>query len=297
MIVGKNRRENFVTSSNETNEEGISSENHTSNNPHLWVGRLMYSAGIIGIIIVILVMIAVPFIANQVGASLETSLFTLAGGLDDLSATIVLANDSMDKATRVLRITAITLTDVNASLDEVVPFLDTVGTIVGETAPETIEATHDALVSAEAGAQAIDGVMRALSTVSFITGINYNPSTPLDDALVRSAASLEPLPDELRKIQDELSGFTSTVENIQPSLGLTASALEDLGESMGTIQSEIEEQADFLGSYASEVRGAGEGISSWVWILVVVVEVWLLWAVFGQITIIYVGGELKRKNS
>ena len=242
-------------------------------------------------------MIAVPFIGNQAGAKLETSLLALADGLDDLSTTIVIANDSMNKATKVLLITAITLTDVNASLDEVVPFLDTVGTIVGETAPETIEATHDALVSAETGAQAIDGVMRALSTVRFITGINYNPSTPLDDALVRSAASLEPLPDELRQIQDELSGFTSTVENIQPSLGLTASALEDLGESMETIQSEIEEQADFLGSSASEIRNAGDGISSWVWILVVVIEILLLWAIFGQITILYVGGELKRKNS
>lgn len=286
-----------MTSSNETNEEGSSSENQSSHNHHLWVGSVMYSAGIIGIIVVILVMISVPFIANQVGATLETSLLTLADGLDDLSTTIVIANDSMDNATKVLRSTAITLTDVNVSLDEVVPFLDTVGTIIGETAPETIEATHDALVSAETGAQAIDGVMRALSTVSFITGINYNPSTPLDDALVRSAASLEPLPDELRKIQDELSGFSSTVENIQPSLELTASALEDLGESMGTIQSEIEEQADFLGLSASEVRGAGEGISSWVWILVVVIEILLVWAIFGQITIVYVGGELKRKNS
>ncbi len=286
-----------MTSSNESNDEGISSENQSSHNPHLWVGRIMYSAGIIGIVVVLLVMVAVPFIGDQAGAKLETSLFALADGLDDLSTTIVIANDSMDKATKVLLSTAITLTDVNASLDEVVPFLDTVGTIVGETAPETIEATHDALVSAETGAKAIDGVMRALSTVSFITGMKYNPSVPLDDALVRSAASLEPLPDELRQIQDELSGFTSTVEDIQPSLGLTASALEDLGESMGTIQSEIEEQADFLGSSASEVRRAGEGISSWVWILVVVIEILLLWTIFGQITIIYVGGELKRKNS
>jgi methyl-accepting chemotaxis protein len=297
MIMRKNRRENNVTTSNESNEEGVSSENQSSHDPHLWVGRIMYSAGIIGIVVVILVMIAIPFIANQAGAKLETSLLTLADGLDDLSITIVIANDSMDNATKVLLSTAITLTDVNASLDEVVPFLDTVGTIVGETAPETIEATHDALVSAETGAKAIDGVMRALSTVSFITGLKYNPSTPLDDALVRSAASLEPLPDELRQIQDELTGFTSTVENIQPSLELTASALQDLGESMGTIQSEIEEQAVFLGSSASEIRGAGEGISSWVWILVVVIEVLLLWAIFGQITIIYVGGEFKRKNS
>ena len=286
-----------MTSSNESNEEAISSENQSSHNPHLWVGRIMYSAGIIGIVVVILVMIAVPFVANQAGATLETNLLVLADGLDDLSTTIVIANDSVDKATKVLLSTAITLTDVNASLDEVVPFLDTVGTIVGETAPETIEATHDALVSAETGAQAIDGVMKALSKVSFITGINYNPSTPLDDALVRSAASLEPLPDELRQIQDELGGFTSTVESIQPSLGLTASALEDLGESMGTIQSEIEDQADFLGTSASEVRRAGEGISSWVWILAVVIEILLLWAILGQITILYVGGELKRKNS
>ena len=286
-----------MTSSNGSNEEDKSSENQSSHNPHLWVGRIMYSAGIIGIVVVILVMIAVPFIGNQAGAKLETSLLALADGLDDLSTTIVIANDSMDKAAKVLLSTAITLTDVNASLDEVVPFLDTVGTIVGETSPETIEATHDALVSAETGAKAIDGVMRALSTVRFITGINYNPSTPLDDALVRSAASLEPLPDELRQIQDELSGFTSTIENIQPSLGLTAFALEDLGESMGTIQSEIEDQADFLGTSASEVRRAGEGISSWVWILVVVIEILLLWAILGQITILYVGGELKRKNS
>jgi methyl-accepting chemotaxis protein len=296
MIMGKNHRENSVTSSNESNEEGISSEIRSGHNPHLWVGRILYSAGIIGVIAVILVMIAAPFIANQAGATLETNLLALADGLDDLSTTIVIANDSMDKATKVLLSTAITLTDVNASLDEVVPFLDTVGTIVGETAPETIEATHDALVSAETGAKAIDGVMRALSTVSFITGMKYNPSVPLDDALVRSAASLEPLPDELRQIQDELSGFTSTVENIQPSLGLTATALEDLGESMGTIQTEIEEQADFLGSSASEIRSAGEGISSWIWILVVVIEILLLWAIFGQITILYVGGELKRNN-
>ncbi len=286
-----------MPSSNKPKDENISSEKNTSNNTHLWVGRVMYSAGIIGIIMVILAMIVVPFLAARVGATLETSLITLADGLDDLSATIVLANDSMDKATRVLLSTAITLADVNMSLDEVVPLLDTVGTIAGETAPETIEATYDALVSAESGARAIDGVMRALSKVSFITGIKYNPATPLNDAMVRSAASLEPLPDELRKIQDELSRFTSTVEDIQPSLGQTASALEDLGKSMGAVQSTLEEQADILESSASELRGAGEGISSWVWVLAVVIEILLLWAILGQITIMYVGGELKREGS
>ena len=88
-----------MTSSNESNEEAISSENQSSHNPHLWVGRIMYSAGIIGIVVVILVMIAVPFVANQAGATLETNLLVLADGLDDLSTTIVIANDSMDKAT------------------------------------------------------------------------------------------------------------------------------------------------------------------------------------------------------
>jgi len=286
-----------MTPTSESKGESISSKNQISQKRHLLVGRIMYSAGIIGVIALILVMISIPFIASQLGTTIETSLLTLADGLDDLSTTIVIANDSIDEATRVLHSTAITLTDVNVSLDEMVPFLNTVGTIAGETAPETIEATHDALVSAEAGAQAIDGVMRALSTVGFITGINYNPSTPLDEALVRSAASLEPLPDELRKIQAELIGFTSTVEDIQPSLDLTASALDELGENMVTIQSKIEEQAEPLGSYASEVRQAGEGISSWVWVLVVVIEILLLWAIFGQVTIMYVGGELKRKNS
>ena len=278
---------------NEKMNEGEQRESPPKRNYLTWLGQVMNFAGIIGVIAIVLLMIVLPFAADQVGNNLETGLVSLADGLENLSATAELINSSLGEVANALTNTASTLEDASRSLDEVIPLLNTVGTIAGETAPATIESTHEALLSAEAGAKAIDGVMRALSTVGFITGIQYNPAVPLDKALVQTAENLEPLPNELRQIQDELDSFVATVEHIQPGVELTAASLDDLSDSLFELQNNINGQIEALNLYQGELRQAAAGISTWVWIAAIMLEILLLWAIFGQVTVIYVGRKLR----
>ena len=281
---------------NERMNEVEQNESPPKRNYLAWLGQVMNFAGIIGVIAIVLLMIVLPFAADQVGKNLETGLVSLADGLENLSTTVVLINSSLGEVGNALTNTAATLEDASRSLDEVIPLLNTVGTIAGETAPATIESTHEALLSAEAGAKAIDGVMRALSTVSFITGIQYNPAVPLDEALVQTAENLEPLPEELRQIQGELDSFVATVEQIQPGVELTAASLDDLSESLFKLQDDINGQIEALNLYQGELRQAASGISTWVWIAAITLEILLLWAIFGQVTVIYVGRKLRDKK-
>jgi uncharacterized protein YoxC len=261
------------------------------------MGTIMVPAGWAGIALFLVFMLIVPLgvniVFNQAGSTARESaalLSNISGALDSTS-------NALESAGGIVQNTSNTIDRITESLTLAVPFLRSTGELVGENAPKTIEATNNALKSAESGARAIDGVMKALSTVSFLTGIQYNPERSLSESIKDTSDSLEPLPGQLRDIQDMLSGFATTIEETQPDFEDTDSELETVGKNLTDMSTSLSEAAENLRHLSDLLIQFAELLTVWKWAAVVMIEFSILWLIFGQITIVYVGRRLKIENA
>jgi uncharacterized protein YoxC len=261
------------------------------------MGTIMVPAGWAGIALFLVFMLIVPLgvniVFNQAGSTARESaalLSNISGALDSTS-------NALESAGGIVQNTSNTIDRITESLTLAVPFLRSTGELVGENAPKTIEATNNALKSAESGARAIDGVLKALSTVSFLTGIQYNPERSLSESIKDTSDSLEPLPGQLRDIQDMLSGFATTIEETQPDFEDTDSELETVGKNLTDMSTSLSEAAENLRHLSDLLIQFAELLTVWKWAAVVMIEFSILWLIFGQITIVYVGRRLKIENA
>ena len=170
--------------------------------------------------------------------------------------------------------------------------VNSVGELVGESAPDTIESTYNALQSVEQGARSIDSVLQALSGIPLIP-IRYDPDRPFSDSLSSTADSLEPLPDTLRGMQADIDAFAETIGEVQPGLENTAKDLEDIAVNIDNVSDSLKFQAGYLERLYDSMIWISENVIAWSLPAILMVEFFLLWILFSQVTILYVGRRVR----
>jgi methyl-accepting chemotaxis protein len=136
---------------------------------------------------------------------IETTLLQTGGTLDQLVETLQTSSESLDQ--------------VQSGSEDLDGLLQSVSGFLDDEAPETIESARQAILSTQEGARAMDQVLRGLDSVSFLTGVNYDPEQPLDASLASVADSLSPLPDSLRGVSGDLDDVRANLEGLQETAG------------------------------------------------------------------------------
>jgi methyl-accepting chemotaxis protein len=256
------------------------------------VGYAMIVMAWVGIAVFIAAMVLSPFAIYRGAQALgnvagETAEFVLS-----ISQTMEDVSDTLENAGKVVRDTSEKLGSVNLSLDSAVPFLTSVGELVGESAPDTIESTYNALQSVEQGARSIDSVLQALSGIPFIP-IRYDPDRPFSESLSSTAESIEPLPDTLRGMQSDIDAFAETIGEVQPGLKTTANDLKDIAVNIEAVSDSLKFQAEYLERLYDSMVWISENVFAWSLPAILLTELFLLWIMFSQVTILYVGRRVR----
>lgn len=262
-----------------------------------WFSSILRVGGISGIIFSVLTLIALPLNAPTLIRKLQESASSTAEQIEDLALALDLSAEALNQ-------TAITLSDAsgafsttNLFIEDTVALLQTLGVLLGEKAPDTIESTHDALEAANEGAKAIDSTLRALSVIEFLTKVSYDPDKSLSASLQEVALSLEPLPTALREVHEDMNSSTSSLDDLRPQFSRIADDLDVFSERASTVAQDLGTRGNALEDLAGQIDEFSPKISTWVWVVTGVLMILSSGMGIAQSAVYVVGTKIGEENN
>jgi len=254
-----------------------------------WLGGAVRTAGALGAGFCLLLMLAAPFAAVRYRSAVQRGFGNAAGLLLASGQSLEDAGDAAAGLADVMGTIVVTLQGASGSLVEVQNLSGTAYDLLHDQIPETLENTSDALVAVEAASGEIDSMLRAMDAISFLTGVQYDPDQPLDEAVAGVVESLDPISQSLEDVSQSLQDSNDDLETTAESLAL-------LAEQLQPYEQQLTDLSDGLQKLGPRMTEAGEGFARqlenlplWTWVTLVVVELVLLWSLLGQVAVYNVG--------
>lgn len=261
------------------------------------IGLVLQTWSALALILIILAMIAIPIASGSLAGQSQSALMELSGRAADLSDLIEHSKQTLLQTAGVLEASASALEAGRVNLQELEPLLGSMETLLEEQAPDTLDATLDAMVAAQSGARAMDQVLRVLSSLRFLTGVRYEPQQPLDAALGGVSESLAPLPAELRSAGGDLGDFRESLLKLEPELERSIGELREMSDSLTVLADAMEHTIEEVQHLELSLKGEAGKVVTRIRTGVVVVEALLFQFAVVQVTSWYVGrriGDLER---
>jgi hypothetical protein len=260
--------------------------------PKFWIGRAVQFTSVVGIVLGFSGMLLVPVFAVRVSSWADERALSVTQETAHLADALRQAGSVLVSGVSTLESTEATIQSIETSIEDTGSLIDSTASLIGDQAPEVIDETRVALLSAEEGARAVDQVLRGLAKLNFLTGITYDPAQPLDAAIADVADSLEPLPDDLRRVGNGLSQAYSSLDEVKLSLSDAVDGLNEFSEELAGKNELLADLAADLETLSEDVVDARGSIGSVIWLGVILFELLLIMHVAGQSAIHYVGGEM-----
>ncbi len=262
-----------------------------------WIGRVIQVTSVAGVVVGLLGMMLVPIFTARASSWIDARMESVSQEADRLADSITQANIALDNGVKILEKAETTIRSIENSFENSGTLIDSSASLIGESAPEIIDDTHDALEAAEEGARAVDQVLRNLAKISFLTGVSYAPEKPLDETISEVAIRLEPLPGALRQVGVELSQTCTDIEDVCAALSDAADELEVFIEEFDDKDEILAGLVNSLDGFSHEIDDARKTIRPAELIGVLIIELLLVGHVMGQAAICYVGREITARYS
>jgi uncharacterized phage infection (PIP) family protein YhgE len=220
------------------------------------VGRALVWIGAVGLVAAVLVGITGWILAGR-------AIDSVASTIEPMSRIVVNVADSIAASQVLFDQTADAIESIESATRSAVRTTESVSDIIAQTAGlaggdiadslDSAVATLPALISTS---RVIDRTMRALSLV----GVDYDPESPLDQALTDLETSLAPIPDQireqselLREIDDDLSGIAEDGRRLSAVLLETRLEMEDAHRVLTSASANAQAAVERIEAIESEI--------------------------------------------
>lgn len=275
-------------------EERESGGHPPTTNASRLLAMIVRVTGFLGMGLSLVALIAAPFFWRAAAEMISQALDVAQREVESGSTLIHLAADSIDSASGALAQSSSTLAAAQQSLGDAAPILESTSLLLEEQAPLTLTETREAIIAAEAGAQAIDSFLRALAVLRPLTGVEYSAEDSLAAGLVDAAESLEPLPQDFAELGAQISGFSENLDQMDGELGELAEGMVDLADSLERAAQALRRQARDLGELAERMEAARPRVDRWSEVLGWATGAVFLWVLVSQYGLFALGGMLLR---
>lgn len=247
---------------------------------------------ILGLVVSTAGLLAVPKVAGRLRISIEEGLDLTLLALDATDESLVLAGTSIKQAIAALDSVRETTLGIGQTLDETDPLLNSVGDIVGQELPAIVESTQESLASSEASARVIDQVLYSLNTVAAVTGIEYDPETPLAESIADVSDSLDSLPESFEAIEEDMAAAQSNLGFVEQGATSLAGNLADIGVSLSQAQEVIEKYRTVVGRLETNISNLSQRLDASMRAVVWGFSLLLVWLIISQIGLVFQGWEM-----
>jgi uncharacterized phage infection (PIP) family protein YhgE len=207
--------------------------------------------------------------------------------LETTEQSLSVLDTMLDQFVSILDVLVDSSGEITRTMEDTDPLLDSVSTIIGEDIPAVIDATQQALGTLEQSAGTVDKVLYALSKISFLTGVNYDPEVPLAESVVVISNSLNALSPSLDAMDDDLSTARENLSELEEEVRSLDGSLQEIQSGVEEAQSALDEYQRIVSQTREEVDVLQENAPRWLRIGVGVAIFSLVWALLLQVHMLF----------
>ena len=235
-----------------------------------WLARTWLIGGVVGAAAGIGAAILAWSILGSASVASARSVELADDLLESVRGTVVSVEDALLAVADGLRTTQQSAADASITLTQLSALTSNLGDLVSEDVPGSLDSVRASLAPIEATAGVLDGTLRALS----FFGVDYDPETPLDEAIDDLDQRLADIPADLRRqgplirsAADSLNDFGSDTLVIADDLSDLRRELRTTAATVAGYQVTIAEATELLDDVESDLTGRLDPLK---WVMVAI---------------------------
>lgn len=257
----------------------------------IWIGRLLIGASRLGMGLSVIGALVLLVLVSRIEGAVARNLNTTEQALTNITASLTLAQTSLERADATLLALRGTVNNTGAAMRNTELTLDTISEVLGTDLPETLRSTQQALAAAQQSANLVDGMLGALNNLPLV-GTVYNPEVPLGVAIGRISTSLAQLPPEIAQVRSGVIGARNSLtqladdsQKIETELAAMSSNIQDARTITGTYQ-------ELVTAAQTEIRLLRDELPWWLWVARIGGVVLSIWFGIAQLGLLTYGRDL-----
>ncbi len=203
-----------------------------------WLGWMWAVGGAVTVVVALTGAVVGWILIGSVGQTVVETVGVTQRVLVGVSDTTRVVDEVFSDVAGSLRGVQTTLADSSLTLTRASAVTGSLGAIITEQVPDSVDAVRASLPALIGTAGVIDSAMRGLS----FFGVNYDVEVPLDESLAEIDLRLAEIPVLLRAQQDTLAGVAG-------DLGDFSSDALTIADDVGSIRVRLAEAATVLAGY------------------------------------------------
>jgi len=260
------------------------------------IGASLIAAGIVGLVICAVLLIALARTEPRLEASITKQLDVLAEAAQTTATGLDIADATLLQTVDAIRSLEGTVTAIGSTVESSRPTLDTVTALLGDQLPTAIETTQETLTSASANAKAVDDFLTMLARIPYLGTQRYEPEQQLHVGLEQVAASLDGVPAALRATRTSLEAAAGSLVSLQNGLAGTAGSVGQIAAGLNGARDTLRQYQGLVAEIESSLASARSSFPRALRWLHLGVSFVLVWLGIVQFALITQGGELMARG-
>jgi len=230
--------------------------------------------------------IRAPLSENVLGTLelIDASLQVTSNGLE-------LTKQTLDNASLNVSSLEDTVSTTGRTIQQSTSMVDSLSNLLSDKLPQTIYATQASLLAAQSSARLIEQALTVITSIPLIPGNPYKPPVPLDVALARVSASLDPLPQSFEQMSGSLRATRGNLIVIQAQFKIIARHVKEINDNLSEARSIITDYQEVITELQQRLALLEPKVPQWISLITWFLSFGFVWLGVTQLGLLLFGLE------
>jgi methyl-accepting chemotaxis protein len=251
------------------------------------IGYTFIVAAILGLIFSLAGIVLVWAVKTPLTTNLATSLELIDTTLEATSTGLTVAEDTITGAVTDLGSIENTVQTAGKGIDDSVPLVESLSTLLSENLPQAINATIVGLDTMQEAAGTLESSLQLITSIPFLPIEPYDPEVSLTDSLADVSQTLEAIPESFSEMETTLNTTRGNLVMLTAQVNIIARNISELKNSLYEIQFVFDQYQEVISKLQEKLDSFQDnlqlGITITAWIFTIIF-IWLGIAQVGLLT-------------
>jgi methyl-accepting chemotaxis protein len=251
------------------------------------IGYTFIVAAILGLIFSLAGIVLVWAVKTPLTTNLATSLELIDTTLEATSSGLTVAEDTITGAVTDLGSIENTVQTAGKGIDDSVPLVESLSTLLSENLPQAINATIVGLDTMQEAAGTLESSLQLITSIPFLPIEPYDPEVSLTDSLADVSQTLEAIPESFSEMETTLNTTRGNLVMLTAQVNIIARNISELKNSLYEIQFVFDQYQEVISKLQEKLDSFQDnlqlGITITAWIFTIIF-IWLGIAQVGLLT-------------
>lgn len=251
------------------------------------IGYTFIIAAILGLIFSLAGIGLVWVVKAPLTANLISTLDLIDTTLEATSSGLTVIDDILTKTISDLSSIENTVQTAGKGIDDSVPMVESLSTLLSDNIPQAISATQTGLTTLQDAAGTFESTLQLVTSIPFLPIEGYDPDVSFSDALEDVSQSLDAIPQSLSEMEGTLSSTEGNLVMMGAQINIIARNISELKDSFYEIQLVFDQYQEVISVAQTKLDSLRDSLQTGIivtaWIFTIIF-IWLGIAQLGLLT-------------